>query len=401
MPHRKCKSQEGCQLIASFGYRDGNGTQFCSKHKEDGMVNLLCKLCSCGKVRPTYNYTGLTANFCVSCKKDGMVNVNDQMCDCGKSRPIFNLYGQKPRYCFSCKKEGMINVKDQPCKCGKSSRPNFNYLGLRPQYCSKCKEPDMIDTTHNKCKCGKVQPSFNYKELVPKYCKDCKEEGMVLVRKRMCIQCNEKQSTYNLEGFKAEYCNSCKTDEMINVMDKCKNNGCVRSGNIKYKYYCTFCYQHLFPNDEASKNIRKKTKENYVRDFLKEKFPDFIHDIPLWSGNCDCSHRRRIDFRKLVGNTLLCIEVDEHQHKRYDKKDEEIRYDDLFMIHGGKFIFIRFNPDIFINELGTKKNPYMKRRMEYLEQEINNQLDRINKEENNELLETVYLFYDGFDYNFN
>jgi len=44
---------------------------------------------------------------------------------------------------------------------------------------------------------------------------------------------------------------------------------------------------------------------------------------------------------------------------------------------------------------------YMKRRMEHLEKEINNQVDRINTEENSELLEMVYLFYDGFDYNFN
>ncbi len=401
MPHRKCKSQEGCQLTASFGYKDGNGTQFCSKHKEDGMVNLICKLCSCGKARPTYNFIGMSANFCVNCKQDGMVNVNDQMCNCGKSRPTFNFPDQKPRCCVSCKQEGMINVKDEPCRCGKSTKPHFNYSGLRPEYCSKCKEPDMVDTTHNKCKCKKVQPSFNYKGLAPKYCKDCKEEGMIIIRKRRCIKCKEKQATYNLEGFKADYCNSCKTDEMINVMDKCRNDGCVRSSNIKYKYYCTFCYQHLFPNDEATKNIRKKTKEIYVRNFLKETFPDFIHDVSLWTGNCDCSHRRRIDFRKLVGNTLLCIEVDEYQHKRYNKKDEEIRYDDLFMIHGGKFIFIRFNPDIFTNKLGTKKNPCMKRRMEFLEKEISNQVDRINKEENRELLETVYLFYDGFNYNFN
>jgi len=188
---------------------------------------------------------------------------------------------------------------------------------------------------------------------------------------------------------------------MINVMDKCKNEICVRSGNIKYKYYCTFCYQHLFPDDELSKNIRKKTKENYVRDFLKEIDPDFIHDKPLWTGNCDCSHRRRIDFRKLIGNTLLCIEVDEYQHKRYNKADEEIRYDDLFMIHGGKFIFIRFNPDEFVNGFGTKKNPYMKRRMKYLEEEINKQIEYIHNEKNNELLEIVYLFYDGFEYNYN
>ena len=96
---------------------------------------------------------------------------------------------------------------------------------------------------------------------------------------------------------------------------------------------------------------------------------------------------------------MLCIEVDENQHKRYKKKDEEIRYDDLFMLHGGKFIFIRFNPDNFTNSLGTKKNPYMKRRMKYLESEIKNQIERIHNEENKELLEISYLFYDGFDYN--
>jgi hypothetical protein len=396
--HKKCKFIDGCLMTASFGFKDGEGTQFCSKHKVDGMINLLCKLCDCGKARPTYNYEGLFANFCKECKKDGMINVNDKRCKCGKSKPTFNFKGLKAEYCSQCKEPGMINVKNGPCKCGKSTRPNFNHDGLKPEYCSLCKEPDMIDVNHKKCECGKVQPSFNFKDLEPRFCKDCKEEGMIIIRKRTCIKCDKKQATYNIEGLKAEYCNSCKTEQMINVIDKCKNNGCVKSGNIKYKYYCTFCYQHLFPDNLETKNIRKKTKENYVRDFLKEIDSDFIHDIPLWTGNCDCSHRRRIDFRKLIGNTLLCIEVDENQHKRYNKSDEEIRYDDLFMLHGGKFIFIRFNPDQFTNSVGTKKNPYMKQRMEYLEKEINTQILRINNEENNELLEICYIFYDGFNY---
>lgn len=186
---------------------------------------------------------------------------------------------------------------------------------------------------------------------------------------------------------------------MINVIDKCKNIGCTRSGNIKYSYYCSFCYQHLFPNDEITKNIKKKTKEIYVRNFLREIQYDFIHDIPLWTGNCDCSHRRRIDFRKIIGNTLLCIEVDENQHKQYNKTEEEIRYDDLYMIHGGKFIFIRFNPDSFINDTGKNKNPSMKTRMEYLKKEIDYQIERINHEKNNELLEIKKIFYDGYKYN--
>lgn len=133
---------------------------------------------------------------------------------------------------------------------------------------------------------------------------------------------------------------------------------------------------------------------------MKKVDKDFIHDVCLWTGNCDCSHRRRIDFRKLIGNTLLCIEVDENQHKQYEKGYEEIRYDDLFMIHGGKFIFIRFNPDKFVNCFGTKKEVCMKRRMEYLYVEIEKQIERINNEENKELLEIVYLFYDGFDYTY-
>ena len=36
---------------------------------------------------------------------------------------------------------------------------------------------------------------------------------------------------------------------------------------------------------------------------------------------------------------------DEFAHRYYDKKDEEIRYNDVYMIHSGKWIFIRFNPD--------------------------------------------------------
>ena len=395
--HKKCKYAD-CTLTASFGFKDGSGTQFCSKHKMDGMVNLLCKSCECGKARPTYNYEGLSATFCKECKKEDMINVNDKPCECGKSKPTFNFEGEKPRFCAKCKEPGMIDIYGKKCKCNSAS-PSFNYEGLKPEYCSKCKEIDMIDVVHERCECGKAQASLNYKDLKPRYCKDCKKEGMVIIRRRICIVCKEKQATYNLEGHKAEYCNTCKKDDMINVVDKCKNDKCTRSGNIKYKYYCTFCYQHLFPNDEATKNIRMKTKENYVRDFLKETFEGFIHDVPLWTGNCDCSHRRRIDFRKLINNTLLCIEVDENQHKRYSQKDEEIRYDDLFMLHGGKFVFIRFNPDPFTNELGTKKNPYMKRRMSYLQDEINKQIDRIKNEENNELLEIVYLFYDGYNYN--
>ena len=95
--------------------------------------------------------------------------------------------------------------------------------------------------------------------------------------------------------------------------------------------------------------------------------------------------RRRIDHRKLIGNTLLCTETDENAHKGYDAKDEEIRYDDLYMCHSGKWVFIRFNPD--------GKGVDMEDKLTRLVEEIRKQIKRIENEENTELLEIVKLFY--------
>ena len=87
-----------------------------------------------------------------------------------------------------------------------------------------------------------------------------------------------------------------------------------------------------------------------VRDFINTFYNGFQHDKSLSTGHCNCNHRRRIDHRKLIGNTLLVIETDENQHKSYDKMDEEIRHDDLYMAFSGKWIYIRFNPDKYIDE---------------------------------------------------
>ena len=118
-----------------------------------------------------------------------------------------------------------------------------------------------------------------------------------------------------------------------------------RVGDPKYDGYCATCFKVVFPTDERSKVIYQHTKEIMVRNIINANFDGFIHDTPLYTGDCDCTHRRRIDHRKLIGNTILAIETDEFTHRYYDKEDEEIRYNDVYMIHSGKWIFIRFNPD--------------------------------------------------------
>ena len=126
------------------------------------------------------------------------------------------------------------------------------------------------------------------------------------------------------------------------------------------------------------------------------KYDGFKSDKPFYvdlEGGC-CATKRRIDLRKLINNTMLCIEVDENQHKSYIKHNESNRYDDLFMDFSGKYIFIRYNPDKFLDKYGKTKNPMFDTRMEVLVKSLDKHTMRILNEENTELIEIHHLFYD-------
>jgi hypothetical protein len=179
--------------------------------------------------------------------------------------------------------------------------------------------------------------------------------------------------------------------------DKCRKHGggprcpsCItwtdsRTGSAKYDGYCATCFKHIFPDDDRSKVTHEHRKEIRVRNIINENFNGFVHDIQLYTNACECTHRRRIDHRKLIGNTILAIETDEFAHSKYDERDEEIRYDDLYMIHSGKWIFIRFNPD--------GKGVDMSDKLDKLVQTIQDCIDRIENEQNTELLEIIKMYY--------
>ena len=372
---------------------EGQTALYCNSCKDENMINLLFKKCKCGK-RARYNYINLPSEFCIDCKKDGMIDCEKKRCECGIIA-TYNFEGKKPEYCKSCKKEGMVDLAHSKCKCGKA-RPTFNLQGLKPECCVSCKTEQMVNVVDNKCYCGKSAPCFNIQGNKPEFCSSCKNDDMVNVKNKMC-KCEKCYPTFNFIGLKPEYCASCKKEGMINVKDeRCKAENCETRGNKNYKGYCTNCFQHLFPNDPLTFQIRSKTKEIAVRDFINSKFEGFSHDKPIWYNEtaCDCTTKRRIDHRKLINNTLLCIETDENQHKKYLKSDEEARYHDLFMAFGGKFIFIRFNPDKYKDKNGKSFNPMLVNRLPVLVAEINKQIKRIENNENTELLEVIELYYD-------
>lgn len=384
----------------------------CASCKTDTMVDVKSKKCHCGKARPSFNEPDeTTAICCINCKTKTMVNVRSSTCQCGKSQPSFNEPGEIAALCCaSCKTTTMVDVKHTKCQCDKAI-PIFNEPGETTAICCvSCKTDTMVDIKNKKCKCGKSQPSFNEPgETNGLCCASCKTETMVDIKTKRC-QCGKSQPGFNEPGeIDPVCCGSCKTDAMVNIKNK-RCNGFMNmetnslepcpndtSANIKYKNYCTECFRRNFPLDPLTFQIRSKTKEIAVRDFINANFEGFQHNKRLQTGHCDCTIRRSIDHRMLIGNTLIAIETDENQHKRYDEMDEETRYDDLFMAHSGKWIYIRFNPDKYINAQGVSRNPMIATRLEELKKEIEKQINRVEHEENTELVERVYMYYDGYN----
>ena len=78
-----------------------------------------------------------------------------------------------------------------------------------------------------------------------------------------------------------------------------------RCGQANYDGYCATCFKRVFPEDPRSKVVYAHSKEIQVRNCINAHFEGFVHDKPLYTGHCDCTHRRRVDHRKLFGNTIL------------------------------------------------------------------------------------------------
>ena len=188
----------------------------------------------------------------------------------------------------------------------------------------------------------------------------------------------------------------------IGKTDFCKAHGggvrcpnCVdwpvsRCGNKHYDGYCAYCFKRCFPGDPRSTYIPVHAKELRVRAEIEKHFDGFVHDKPLFTKECDCSIRRRIDHRKIINGTLLGIETDEYAHVHYSPEDEENRYHDIAMGHGGPMIFVRINPDM--------KGVSFERKLQVLIAEIKNQIAFITRDEPRPrdagLLTEIKLFYE-------
>ncbi len=348
-----------CPKGASFGYTK---PEYCKTHKKDDMVNVINKRCKeqgCNKLA-----RGKT-DFCAS--HGGGKRCKEQGCDKtaqGKTDLCISHGGGK-----RCKEDG--------CKNSAIGKTDFckSHRGGKRCVEDGCKNSAIGKTdfciSHGG---GKRCVEYGcYKSAQGKTDFCSKHGGGKRCKKQECDKIARGKTDFCVSHGGGKRCTNC-----IDWIDS-------RCGWSKYDGYCATCFKVIFPDDERSKVVYRHTKEIRVRNEINAHFEGFIHDKPLYTGNCDCTHRRRIDHRKLIGNTILAIETDEFAHNGYDPLDEEIRYDDLYMIHSGKWIFIRFNPDGGRVDLEDK--------LEVLIREIKEQIRRIENEENEGLLDIVKLYY--------
>jgi hypothetical protein len=321
---RKC-IEENCKKQSSYNNIGEKTALYCKEHKKDGMIDVKHKTCieeNC-KTRPSYNNIGeKTGLYCKQHKKDGMIDVISKTCieeNC-KKQSIYNNIGEKTGlYCKEHKKDGMIDVKHKTCieeNC--KTRPSYNNIG----------------------------------EKTGLYCKEHKKDGMIDVESKTCIEenCKTRPSYNNIGEKTALYCKQHKKDGMIDVISKtCMSDWCNTQVTEKYEGYCLFCYVNLFPDKEISRNY--KTKEKDVTDKIKTSLPDFtwVCDKKVQDG---CS-KRRPDMLLDLGFQVIIVEVDENQHNNYEnicenKRTMEISQD----LNHRPIIFIRFNPDNYIDTLG-------------------------------------------------
>ena len=376
-------THEGCSTIACYGDPKTKKKTHCAKHKPEGYVDLKNKLCEhegCSTIASFGDPMTKKITHCAKHKLEGYVNLQNKRCE-HEGCSTLACYGdpktKKRTHCAKHKPEGYVDLQNKRCEHeGCSTQANYG-------------DPETKKKTH----CVKHKP-----------------EGYVDLRNKLCEHegCSTLANYGDPETKKMTHCAKHKLEGYVDLRSKLcvAEHGCTTRSNPEYDWYCTHCFRNLFPHDPRTRNIRAKTREIAVRDFLVERYGDaFVHNQTLFT-SCDCDHRRGVDFRRIIGGTMLAVEVDERQHDtRSYRDDAEARYNDLAVAFGGKWVFIRFNPDSYIDAKGQRIKGFfdakgerrpseIARRMEALAECIDEQIERIERDENIELLEETFLFFD-------
>ncbi|AYV75819.1 MAG: hypothetical protein Terrestrivirus3_88 [Terrestrivirus sp.] len=421
---KKCeKVTDGqrCKKRAVYG-KETKIPQYCKEHKDElqnsnmyiDVVHERCLGENC-KMSRVFGPIGGKPLYCEKHSQKEMINLVNKKClfDGCKTQAYYGLPNQRVTHCLKHKSDGMVDVKSIKCISDDCNmRPLFNKLGeTKPLYCRECaKDKDMADVV-NKCKeimCKKCA-MYGFKDKSKMYCETHKKDGMISVIDRKCFYyalngCNKRAYYYYPDKIGEVFCIDHKKNGMISLKHKkCLSEWCDMGVTDKYDGYCIFCYVHLFPDKPVTRNY--KTKEKNVSDYISESFPqyDWIKDKRIIDG---CSNKRP-DLLLDLGQKVIIIEIDENQHINYDSSCENKRLMEISKDLGHRdVVFIRFNPDDYINKDNLKIKSCWKQNKNGLV-EVNNKnewnirLKNLSSQiqywidcDSNKMIEIIQLYYD-------
>lgn len=411
-----CNYQD-CTTQASFNCK-GMIRWFCANHKTEGMCNVRDNYCQADgcESRAHFNYPGIKKGvFCEKHKLDTMVDTKHNMCEergC-EVRATFNHSGEKKgRFCFAHKEEGMIALGSKICnEPGCKISATFNFEGkVGSIKCFTHKLEGMISMITCFCQSNgcKRYARHNFEgQSGALYCHTHRLEGMKDIFSRRCgVDGCQTQPSFNYEGKKSgKFCKRHKEPGMVDVLcPVCKTPHCgVHVTRGKREGYCFRCYCFMFPDQPIARNY--KTKENVVTTFVKNTFSDlkWVVDKTV-DGGCSL---RRPDLLCDQGSHVIIIEIDEDQHKKYDKSCVDKRTAEILDDLRTNIVFIRFNPDAYNSNEGKITSPWktnhqglytiMKTRQKEWDQRLDTLKEMISKWINqipDKIITEERLFYD-------
>jgi hypothetical protein len=422
-----------CETLATFGKPGTKIAEYCFKHKDDDYVDVMNRKCLKCTKRPNFGQLGSCyAEYCFDHCPEGYVDVTHIKCRAEGCplRPNFaSDREQRPIYCATHKPDDYIDVTHKTClKCTK--RPNYGKIGTKlAEYCVSHIPKDDIKSYCNVLsklciECNVTQPCYGDPIIrIAECCKGCAPPHYIDVKNKICDgrqgKCITRASFGPLFG-KKKHCAGCMShNEYLKNNPKCEIGKCPWKPfytNLASNYPIR-CEKHMQTGDKnvverpcgscgLSFYIRDgnmcndcsaffkqkvgKVKELKVKQLLELNGFKFTHDkIP--QAGC---YKYRPDFQIDAIHSMIIVEVDENQHKSYACECEIARMISLFQEYGGMtVIFIRYNPDSYINNLGDKKtgsSGINERRL----------IDCINSLKQHQLscpLSVVYLCYDDDD----
>lgn len=386
----------GCTIIPTFGPLESKMGIHCMKHKgpDDISKSKPCQAPGC-TTRPVYGPPGAkTGTYCAAHKEAGHIDVISKKCmalNCAK-QPAFGPPGAKTGiYCGEHKRAEDVNIKKkQHCQgtnCMKC--PNYGLPGTKiGLYCAEHRRTGDVDIAHKTCKAYDCTTRANYglpgtepdrchkhstRGMIAdprKRCEHCTELGIwgqtILVATRRCDAHRRTDDKNLIEG----HCASCGLDSVLDKQGMCLS--CGEAGKIKRQFL---------------------VKQHRVKEAIEKEFKIESYDKMVNNGVCS---KKRPDividgvYRKIV------IEVDESQHKhgrQYTADCEYRRMWDIAQSLGTPTIFIRYNPDPFLDADGKRQNPIQAAREATLILWTRTLLAR--QPPNSSFASALYLYYDG------